>query len=241
MLTNFYRGTSRLTTPLSDSYCIVQIVNAVVGIRLRSFAPNKPYHVGPSSIAMRFNPYGSKTMENPNNQRIAMARMDPRQRGLVNSAWTTGYASHMIRGGIDCINLHAPTGEFGIFNYQETWARPAFDGTAKEVYPVYPVLAGLSAAAGKPQLSTRSTMSREVEAFGYEDNGKHVVWIANLTGVSHVIQIDGLSSTVSSLATLSIDTFDQCTETRNGFDDTSVEHNGSELTLSPHCVVRLIN
>jgi len=207
----------------------------------RSFSPSTPYHVGPSSIAMRFNPYGAKTVDNPNNKRVAMSRMDPRQRGLLNAAWTTGYAAHMIRGDIDCINLHAPTGEFGIFNHQETWQRPGFDGSDKEVYPVYSVLAGLTAAAGKPQLCSHSSMSREVEVFGYEDNGKHVVWIANLTGDLRIIQIEGLGSINSTIATLSIDTFDQCTDTSDGFECTAVEHEGSEMTLSPYCVVRLTN
>lgn len=240
---DFVSHASNTITHASDDISVTENLEALPYIikTCRSFAQNEPYHVGPSSIAMRFNPYGSKTMDNPSNARIAMARMDPRQRGLINSAWTTGYASHMIRGGIDCINLHAPTGEFGIFNHREMWQRPGFDDTAKEVYPVYSVVAGLIMAAGKPQLNTHSTMSREVEAFGYEDNGKHVVWIANLTGDSRVVQIQGLSSNVSNLATLSIDTFDQCTDTRNGFELTSVEHNGSELTLSPYCVVRLTN
>ena len=240
---DFVSHASNTLTHAGDDITVTENLEALPYIikTCRSFSPSTPYHVGPSSIAMRFNPYGAKTVDNPNNKRVAMSRMDPRQRGLLNAAWTTGYAAHMIRGDIDCINLHAPTGEFGIFNHQETWQRPGFDGSDKEVYPVYSVLAGLTAAAGKPQLCSHSSMSREVEVFGYEDNGKHVVWIANLTGDLRIIQIEGLGSINSTIATLSIDTFDQCTDTSDGFECTAVEHEGSEMTLSPYCVVRLTN
>ena len=47
----------------------------------------EPYHVGPSAIGMRANPYGEAPMENPLNIRQAMNRMDPRQRGLFGAAW----------------------------------------------------------------------------------------------------------------------------------------------------------
>lgn len=238
---DFVSHASNIITHASDDISVTENLEALPYIikTCRAFAPNKPYHVGPSSIAMRFNPYGSKTMDNPNNSRVAMARMDPRQRGLLNSAWTGGYAAHMVRGGIDCINLHAPTGEYGVFNYHEKWPRPGFDDTEKQVFPVYHVLRGLTRAASLPQLQTNSSNSREVEAFSYEDDGKQIVWVSNLTNKPQLVSFDGLRLTQCDIATLSTDTFEQCTDSIDGFDLTTSKQIGSELTLSEYGVVRI--
>ncbi len=238
---DFISHASNTITHASDDVSVTENLEAIPYITktCRAFANGKPYHVGPSSIAMRFNPYGSKTMDNPDNKRIAMARMDPRQRGLVNSAWTTGYIAHMVRGGISCINLHAPTGEFGVFNYQEAWPRPGFDDSSKQVFPVYHVLAGFSQAAGKPQLLTHSTMSREVEAVAYEDDGNWVVWIANLTCDLRSVQVSGLHNSGAKVATLSVNTFDQCTDDSEGFERATAEAFLPELELGPYAVVRI--
>ena len=80
----------------------------------RHFAGGKPYRVGPSAIGARDNPYGAATTPNPQNGRVALARMDPRQRGLLGAAWNLGYVAHMARGGAEAVALSAPVGEFGV-------------------------------------------------------------------------------------------------------------------------------
>lgn len=238
---DFISHASNTITHASDDISVTENLEAIPYIikTCRSFARDKPYHVGPSSIGMRFNPYGSTTMDNPDNSRIAMARMDPRQRGLINAAWTVGYVAHMARGGIHCINLHAPTGEFGIVNQQEDWSRPGFDESTRQVYPVFHVLAGFTQAAGKAQVSTHSSMSREVEAVAYEDGDKLIVWIANLSGYSQNIEINGLNNSAGEITTLSLDTFDHCTQRSDGFENTTKDANLPELELGPYCVVKL--
>lgn len=240
-LLDFISHASNTMTHASDDISVTENLESIPHIikTCRSFAANKPYHVGPSSMALRFNPYGSKTMDNPTNARIAMTRMDPRQRGLVNAAWTVGYVAHMARGGIDCINLHAPTGEFGIFNHPEDWPRPGFDNTSRRVYPVYHVMAGLTRAAGRTQLQTHSTMSREVEAFAFIDGNQHIVWIANLSGEPQRVEIQGLSTDQGKAAKLSIDTFDQCTQHEKGFEQTTTIISLPTLNIEPYCVIRL--
>ncbi|MFK7859268.1 MAG: hypothetical protein AB8B64_10615 [Granulosicoccus sp.] len=238
---DFIGHASNTITHASDDITVTENLEAIPHIikTCRSFAGHKPYHVGPSSIGMRFNPYGSKTMDNPDNTRIAMARMDPRQRGLINAAWTVGYVAHMARGGIDCVNLHAPTGEFGIVNHQEDWKRPGFDDTARQVYPVYHVMAGLTKAASKAQMSIHSSMGREVEAVGYQNGETWIVWIANLTCDSRCAEIKGLNLTNGKVATLSLDTFDHCTQFCDGFEQTTKAVGLPTLTLGPYSVVRL--
>ena len=68
-----------------------------------------PYRIGPSSIAMRQNPYGSRTIPNPRGERVAMADDDPRQRGRFAAAWTAGYAAAIAPagdGGLGAGGLH---------------------------------------------------------------------------------------------------------------------------------------
>jgi hypothetical protein len=70
---------------------ITRTVRAIIGAE-------KPYHIGPSTIAMRQNPYGSRTFVNPGADRICMAETDPRHFGLFGAAWTIGYAAQISQG-----------------------------------------------------------------------------------------------------------------------------------------------
>ncbi len=232
---------SNTITHACDDITVTENLEAIPWIikTCRSFADNKPYHVGPSSIGMRFNPYGSKTMDNPQNGRIAMARMEPRQRGLINAAWTVGYVAHMARGDVDMINLHAPTGEFGIINQQQAWSQPGFDDSDRLVYPVYHTVADFANAAGMPRLNIESSMSREVEAVGYQSGDQQVIWIANLTNEQQDVALQGLNSNTGSIAIMSLDTFDTCTMKADGFLQTTREQALQELELGPYTVTRL--
>ena len=44
----------------------------------RSFLGATPYRGAPSSIGCRDNPHGATFTPNPNNERVCLARMDPR-------------------------------------------------------------------------------------------------------------------------------------------------------------------
>jgi hypothetical protein len=49
------------------------------------------YRIGPSQLGCRENPYGKATTPNPDNGRVCLSEIDPRQRGLFNAAWMLGY------------------------------------------------------------------------------------------------------------------------------------------------------
>lgn len=59
----------------------------------RTIAGGIAYRLGPSTIAMRQNPYGSRTIPNPDRLRTPMAADDPRQDGTFAAAWTCGLAT----------------------------------------------------------------------------------------------------------------------------------------------------
>jgi len=53
----------------------------------RALANGRDYHLGLVSIGMRSNPHGLDVAPNPEQIRLPMARIDPRQRGLFAAAW----------------------------------------------------------------------------------------------------------------------------------------------------------
>lgn len=156
---------------------------------VQAFINGKPYHVGPSAIGMRMNPYGAAPMENPLNIRQAMNRMDPRQRGLFGAAWYLGYVAHFARGHASAITLGSGVGEFGLLYTKRDYPQPWFDENGG-FYPVFHVFKGLAALAGRRMVETRVSCLREVQALAAVRNGSLEVWIANLTGEQKPIDFD---------------------------------------------------
>jgi D-apionolactonase len=146
---------------------------------VRSFIQDRPYHVGPSAIGMRANPYGEAPTPNPHNIRQAGNGMDPRQRGLLAAAWTVGYFAHFARGGAAAITLGGGTGDFGLVHTNGTYAKPWYDENSG-FYPVFHVFKGLSALGGKALLDVQSSEMRVVQGIGSITDGSRVVLLANL-------------------------------------------------------------
>lgn len=157
----------------------------------RSFAGGKPYRVGPSAIGARDNPYGAAATPNPHNGRVALAFMDPRQRGLLGAAWYLGYVAHMARGAVDAVCLAAPVGEFGLSYARTDYPQPWFDERGKGVYPAYHVLRGMAAAAGRTRLETSVSDGSAVQAVAWRGEQGVEVWLANLTAAPQTVRLEG--------------------------------------------------
>lgn len=135
----------------------------------RAMFGDKPYRIGPSTIGMRQNPYGSRTFDNPDRQRLAMAAVDPRQDGLFAAAWLVGYVAATLEAALDVLTPAALTGPFGAIG-------------DSGVRPVCAVIASLARLAGAARIGTRSSDPSRVAALAARTAGKLTVWIANLTG-----------------------------------------------------------
>ena len=72
------------------------------------------YRIGPSTLGMRQNPYGARTLPNPDRRRVPMADDDPRQRGRFAAAWTAGYAAAIAPAGVAAWVPAAFTGPRGL-------------------------------------------------------------------------------------------------------------------------------
>ncbi|MER9303883.1 hypothetical protein NKJ06_10305 [Mesorhizobium sp. M0293] len=169
----------------ADDLSIMQSLEALPFITqsVRSIFGAKPYRIGPSTIAMRQNPYGGATKPNPGGQRIAMADSDPRHAGLFAAAWTIGYAARVAPAGLEMLTLSSFTGPFGVL---ASSGEPVAEGSPR---PIFRAIKGLCEMAGLAQVAARTSDETKVLALaGRSASGEIVAWLANLTADD--VQVD---------------------------------------------------
>jgi len=203
---------------------------------VRSFIQDRPYHVGPSAIGMRANPYGEAPTPNPNNIRQAGNGMDPRQRGLLAAAWTVGYFAHFARGGASAITLGGGAGDFGLVHTKGAYAKPWYDEHGG-FYPVFHVFRGLSALCGKPAIDVASSLRRNVQAIGGILGDRKQVWIANLTGQDQDVMLP--DAPLHRIAILDQNSFVSASQDPDVLDASEQPWSGRNLRLGPYAVARL--
>jgi D-apionolactonase len=158
-----------------------------------AFSDGVPHRVGPSGIGARDNPHGATYSDNPNNLRICLAKMDPRQRGLFSAAWTLGYVATLARAGVCSISMGAPTGPLGMIYREAEHTQPFFDDLeAVAVYPVFHTMSALNRAPGNPMLSIACSDSSKVACLGWREKSGNTVMIANLTADEQIIDVPGI-------------------------------------------------
>ena len=150
-----------------------------------------PYHIGPTSIPCRDNPYGAAVAPNPDNGRVCLSDIDPRQRGLFAAAWNLGYLSAAARAGVDAVVLGSATGSQGMIYRKLAHAQPWFDRGGARVYPTYHVIAGIAAASGARRIDTDSSAPLKVAALAYRNKGGQALWLANLSGETQRLTVKG--------------------------------------------------
>lgn len=129
----------------SDDRSVMQTLEALPFITksVRAIYGDKAYRLGPSTIPMRQNPYGSCTMENPDGTRMAMARTDPRHNGAFARAFAMAYAIQTLEGKLECLTLSALTGSFGLVAGK---GEPVAEGGRRPLYTALQWLAGIAEA-----------------------------------------------------------------------------------------------
>jgi hypothetical protein len=203
---------------------------------VQSFIQDRPYHVGPSAIGMRANPYGESPTLNPNNIRQAGNGMDPRQRGLLAAAWLVGYYAHFARGGASAITIGSGVGDFGLVHTKGGYAKPWFDDHGG-LYPVFHTFKGLASLNGFPAMDVQSSIARDVQSVGAVVGGRAQIWIANLTGMVRHIEVP--KKTLKRVSILDESSFIAMCQNPNALDATEVDLTSSNLMLGPYAVARL--
>ncbi|MEX3855270.1 hypothetical protein AB3X94_14555 [Paraburkholderia sp. BR10923] len=168
----------------ADDRSVMQTLEAIPHITrsCRSLIGAQPYSIGPVSIGMRQNPYGSRVMPNPHRERIAMAGFDPRQTSLFGGAWLAGYAAALEGARIDTLTLGALTGERGLADVS--------DGVTR--YPMYGVARALAAMSGSHRLpvAVRAAEPSAVACIAARDaQGRIRIVVANLTDRARTVRL----------------------------------------------------
>ncbi len=150
----------------------------------RSYLGGRAHRIGPSAIGCRDNPHGATFTPNPNNERVCLAKMDPRMRGLFGAAWVLGYVATLARSGVPAITIGAPTGPLGIIYRKTDYAQPGYDGLPRPhaVYPAFHVVSGLTRGAGAKLVDAACSDPQKVQCLAYRAKaGGTTLWLANLT------------------------------------------------------------
>ena len=137
----------------ADDLSVMQTLEALPFITrsVRAIYDDKPYRIGPATIPMRQNPYGSRTMDNPNGHRIAMANTDPRHNGRFAEAFALGYAAKVLDAGLECLTLSALTGPFGVIAGE---GEPSLAGGKRPIFNTVTTLARLAGSLWRECVSS---------------------------------------------------------------------------------------
>lgn len=155
---------SHCTNPIvhaADDLSVMQTLEALPFITrsVRAIYGDKPYRIGPSTIPMRQNPYGSRTMDNPAGGRIPMANRDPRHNARFGQAFALGYAIRVLGADLECLTLSALSGPFGLIAGS---GEPTEQGGRRPLFDTVRTLCQLAGATGgnaSPPLPPRSCLS----------------------------------------------------------------------------------
>lgn len=225
----------------ADDTSVMESLQALPWIfeSVNAFAEGKPYWIGPTAIGMRMNPYGAGPMPNPDNVRRAMAETDPRQRGLFNAAWTLGYVSRAVAGGVAGLCLSSIAGPNAIAWQKMNWAQPWFDEQASEiaVFPVYHVIAGLASRSGANVRSLDRSDLTTVAALALDSGDGKELWLANLTPERRQVSLRGIGADAI-VERLDAETFQLCCSGPDGFSSTAKPLDTTSITLGAYAVVR---
>ncbi|MEH7881734.1 hypothetical protein V7799_31340 [Rhizobium laguerreae] len=177
---------SHCTSPIvhaADDLSVMQTLEALPFITrsVRAIYGDKPYRIGPSTIPMRQNPYGSRTVDNPAGARIPMANRDPRHNGRFAEAFALGYAIRVLDAGLECLTLSALSGPFGLIAGS---AEPTEQGGRR---PLLNTVRTLSRLAGACWQECVSSSPSEVLSFVARNAAGARLHVVNLTGEERMV------------------------------------------------------
>ena len=166
----------------ADDISVMETLESLPSIfaSARAIIGKSPYHLGPSSIPCRDNPYGAAVAPNPDNGRVCLSNLDPRQRGLFAAAWNLGLFAAAARGKLDAIALGSATGSQGVIS-------------SSGIHPAYHVLAGLGRAGRVKTIETASSVPGKIAALAHQSKSGPVLWLANLTAEKQTAKVSGFS------------------------------------------------
>ena len=169
----------------ADDVSVMQTLEAVPDIvrSVRAMIGDRPYRIGPCTIGMRHNPYGSRLLPNPDRVRMTMSDRDPRQRGLFAASWTIGTVAATEGADLDLLVPAFLAGTLGLAERNGSgWTR----------HPVFHVVRALAGFAGRARRSVVVDAPSRVAAVACDDErGGTILILANLSGEPQTVSIAG--------------------------------------------------
>ena len=86
----------------ADDHSVMETLEVILHIirSARAIIGDADYRIGPSTIAMRHNPYGQRTFPNQDLNRLCMADNDPRHHAAFGAAYVIGLATALADSGV---------------------------------------------------------------------------------------------------------------------------------------------
>ncbi len=187
---------SHATCPIvhaADDLSVMQTFEALRHVvdTVRAIYGDKPYRIGPSTIAMRQNPYGSTTKQNREGSRVPMADRDPRHNGQFGAAFALAYAATVAPAGLEVLTLSTLSGPFGL---SAGAGEPMASG---ELRPLAKVLARLGALSRRPLHVVETSRPDAVVGLA---SGEHLL-LANIKSSSQHVVLPEKPSSVFEIVT----------------------------------------
>ncbi|HEX7811579.1 MAG TPA: hypothetical protein VF460_06690 [Burkholderiales bacterium] len=205
----------------------------------RSFIGKTAYRIGPSGIGCRDNPHGATWTPNPDNARVCLTKLEPRQRGLFAAAWTLGYIATFAPTGVEALSLGAPTGPLGIIYRKAQHRQPWFDGLpGPAVFPAFHVVAGLARGAGQRRVNAESSDSAKVQCLAYRNRKGTTLWLANMTAEKQTVNLSGARG-AAFVGVLDEGSFVKATTDPEAFQESWKPLKGNSLELGSYAVAFL--
>ncbi|HYJ17751.1 MAG TPA: hypothetical protein VEW72_01120 [Burkholderiales bacterium] len=205
----------------------------------RSFIGKTAYRIGPSGIGCRDNPHGASWTPNPDNLRVCLTKLDPRQRALFAAAWTLGYVATLASTGIEAISLGAPTGPLGVIYRKAQHKQPWYDQlSGPAVFPAFHVIAGLTRGAGQKRVSVECSNPGKIQSLAYRNKKGTTLWLANLTAEKQSVDLEGIRGDAFA-GVLDEGSFVKAVTDPEAFQESWKPLRGNSLELGPYAVAFL--
>jgi D-apionolactonase len=207
----------------ADDASVMETLQAIpsMAASVRAMAGRTPYHLGPSGIAARNNPYGAGLTPNPARRRVCLTGDDPRQDGVFGAAFAVGLFAAFAAAGAASVALGDVAGPRGLVTS---------DG--RRLHPVFHIMRCLAQAAGRPS-RVLERVPEGIAAVGFVDADGPCLLVANLSARKRSIRLEGLGKPASQTS-LDAASFDTAAGSDSFFVKCSKRHGPETLTLDAY-------
>lgn len=161
---------------------------ATTVVSARTFCDDVPIAVSPVTLRPRFNPDASGPAPEVPVDGVD-EKVDPRQWTLLGAAWTLGSLKYLSESGVDSITYYETAGPCGVMER-------TLPGAAGEVFPLFHVLADVSAFVGGLVVPSRSSDPLLVDGLVLTRDGATRILLANFSAVSQQVWLQGIAGIV---------------------------------------------